>query len=409
MSPVPKYDFNAQGRRLPQLDLSSLKINLAFIRNKTIVITGGASGFGAGFCTKWAPHGANIIIGDVNVAAGEALIAKLRLETNNQNLHFIHLDVTSWRSQVDFFREAVRLSPHGGIDTVVANAGVNGPREANLFENPMSDYLNDPDPPAPTLKTIDVNLTGVLYTAHLALFYLPRNPGSTPCSPTSPSGPGQRDRHLILLGSIASLYPVVTQTPYTVSKHAVLGLFRSLRMNAPLSSGIRVNMLCPYFVHTPILGTPARLVLSGNAIGSVEDVVEAATCLVSRSEIIGRALVIGPKVKVRVQVDEDGIGLGGTDGIPYVEQVFEVADPERSGMPDGQGAIQERAIWEVYADDFQHADHFTARMMNLNQAASAVKGWIGFAVDMASAITWRLWSGKPSREMTPVKKERTSK
>jgi NAD(P)-dependent dehydrogenase (short-subunit alcohol dehydrogenase family) len=399
MSRVPKY---GQDRRLPPLDLSSpLKIDPAFARDKTIVITGGASGFGAGFCTNWAPHGANIIIGDVNITAGEALIANLRLETNNQNLHFIHLDVTSWRSQVDFFREAVRLSPHGGIDTVIANAGVNGAQEAAIFENPVIDYLNDPNPPAPTFTTLDVNLTGVLYTVHLALFYLPRNPGSTPCSPTSPARPGQRDRHLILLGSIASLYPVITQTPYTASKHAVLGIFRSLRMNAPLTSGIRVNMLCPYFIHTPILSTTARLLLAGNAVGCVEDVVEAATCLVSRPDIIGRALVIGPKVKVRVQVDEDGIGLGGTDGIPYVEQVVEVVDPKRGGIPDGQSAIQERAIWEVYADDFQHADPFTARMMNIISAASAVKGWVGFAVDIASTIASRLWYGKPNRQVTP--------
>jgi NAD(P)-dependent dehydrogenase (short-subunit alcohol dehydrogenase family) len=93
------------------------------IAGKTIVITGGASGFGEGFTRHWASAGANVIVGDVNKARGETLIAEVRKETGNRNHHFVYCDVTSWQSQVDFFHAAIELSPHGGIDTVVANAG----------------------------------------------------------------------------------------------------------------------------------------------------------------------------------------------------------------------------------------------------------------------------------------------
>jgi NAD(P)-dependent dehydrogenase (short-subunit alcohol dehydrogenase family) len=52
------------------------------------------------------------------------MIEDLRKTTGNRNHHYIHCDVTNWQSQVDFFKTAVKLSPSGGIDAVVANAGI---------------------------------------------------------------------------------------------------------------------------------------------------------------------------------------------------------------------------------------------------------------------------------------------
>jgi NAD(P)-dependent dehydrogenase (short-subunit alcohol dehydrogenase family) len=400
---IPQYTISSSARQSPPLDLSSpLKIDPAFIRGKTIVITGGASGFGAGFFKQWASHGANVIIGDINASAGEQLVAEVRRETNNNNNnnhHFIHLDVTSWKSQVDFFREAVRLSPHRGIDVVVANAGINDSKDAAAFEKPLVDYENDPDPPPPRFRTLDVNLTGVLYTTHLALFYLERNPGSKPCSSTSP--PYERDRHLILLGSIAGLYPLVTQTPYSVSKHGVLGLFRCMRITAPIMHGVRVNMLCPYFIDTPILEVGVRVMLAGGAMGLTEDVVQAATVFVSRPDIIGRAVVVGPKVKVRVPIDQDGLSsLAGADGVPQIEDLLEMIDPAKNARTEENGVIQERAIWEVYADDFEQVDLFTHRIVNVLNSVAAVKGWYGYAADIVAALRRpfaRLWYGNNAK------------
>lgn len=397
---IPIHDITSVTHQSPPLDFTSpIKQNADFVKGKAMVITGGASGFGAGFLQEWASYGATVIIGDTNVRAGEEIIAKTRLATSNNNLHFVHLDVTSWQSQVAFFKEAVRLSPHGGIDTVVANAGINNAPEAGEFESPGAfgavDFLNDANPPKPTFTTLEVNLTGVLYTTYLARWYLPRNPGSKPCfentiqSPSSP-GSSSRDRHLILISSIAGLYPLVGQVPYTASKHAVIGIYRSLRMTAPITSGIRVNLLCPYFMDTPILNTGARLVLSGTAVGVVNDVVQAGTYFASHPETIGRAVVIGPEVKVKVPVDENGIpNVGGVDGFPEIDDIFEVIDPD--SVPGNQkkpGVVRDRAVWEVYAHDFQQADLFTHRIMMLINAASAAKGWLGFARDVAGAFMW---------------------
>ncbi|KAJ5730450.1 short chain dehydrogenase/reductase [Penicillium malachiteum] len=342
-----------------------LSYDPAHIQGKTILITGGAAGFGAAFGARWAAAGATVILGDINTSAGEKVTAQIREESQNQNVHFIKLDVTSWTSQVNFFRQAVELSPHGGIDTVVANAGINDAPEATAFEKPQVDYLNDPSPPAPSFKTLDVNLTGVMYTVHLALFFLPKNPDSSNCKPESPTSEPGRDRHILLLGSVASLHPLMTQTPYTVSKHAVLGLFRCLRISAPLNAGVRVNIVCPYYTDSQFMQAPVRALLAGTPLGKPEDVIEAATYLVADSRCSGRSLVTGPKLKLDAST-------GKLDVL----------------RDDSGEQIQEGPIWECYLHDMEPADIFTQRMLGLVHVAIKARGWIGWAYDMAGALTW---------------------
>ncbi|EED16701.1 short-chain dehydrogenase, putative [Talaromyces stipitatus ATCC 10500] len=354
-----------------QMDLS---YDPARIKGKTILITGGASGFGAAFGARWASCGANVILGDIN-ASGEEFAARIRQETNNQNVHFIQLDVTSWTSQVNFFRESLKLSPHGGIDVVVANAGINDGQESRVFENPKVDYLHSPSPPAPSFKTLDVNITGVMYTVHLALFFLPKNPGSMPCQKESVTSESGRDRHILLLGSVASLHPLVTQAAYTVSKHGVLGLFRCLRVTAPVSAGVRVNLICPYYTDTPFMQAPVRALLAGVPLGKIEDVVEAASYLVADSACIGRSLVTGPKLKL----DEST----GELKTPFDTQSGDTAE--------------ERAVWECCLHDMDPADIFTRRMLTVVNAAVQARGWTGWVYDMAGALTWpvpRWWNSR---------------
>ena len=132
-----------------------------------------------------ASHGANVIIGDLNEAGGEKLVAQIRAETVNSNHHFLKVDVTSWNSQVAFFKQAASFSPHSGIDCVIANAGICDAIETIKFENPP-DYSALSDPPEPPLKTLRVNLDGVMFTTTLAISYLSRNPGSRKCT-TNPA------------------------------------------------------------------------------------------------------------------------------------------------------------------------------------------------------------------------------
>ena len=350
-----------QIRQSPPLDLSK-PTNDTWIKGKTIIITGGASGFGAGFFEKWAELGACVIIGDINIGKAEQLVRDVKKRTGNSNLHFCHCDVTDWQSQVQFFKTAIRVSPHKGIDAVVANAGVVDSQD--LFERPTG--LDQAEPPPPNLNLLDVNLTGVLYTAHLALFHLPRNPGSVAATPDSDPSTLKRDRHLILMASMAGLGPIPSQPIYGVSKHAVVGLYRNLRASCFLH-GIRTNLICPYFVDTPLLTAQGRFFLAGCPVGKPEDVVEAATRLAADPRIVGRAMAVGPKVKVR----DDAEGH------------WEHAEGRKE---DGN----ETAIFEVYAHDFEDTELFTRRIIGLYNRITEVRGWIGWVGDVIAAMRYSL-------------------
>ena len=86
------YDIQDIIRQSPPLDLSS-PLDDAWVKDKTIIITGGASGFGEGFFRRWAAAGACVIIGDINVAKGDNLVREVSKKTGNQNLHFFDCDV----------------------------------------------------------------------------------------------------------------------------------------------------------------------------------------------------------------------------------------------------------------------------------------------------------------------------
>ncbi|KAJ4360799.1 uncharacterized protein N0V89_001366 [Didymosphaeria variabile] len=354
--------LSAYIKQSPPLDFS-IPYDDAWVKDRTIVVTGGASGFGAGFVRRWAANGATVIIGDVNVEKGDALARAIRKETGRDRAaHFVHCDVTNWQSQVNLFKEAVKWSPHGGIDTVVANAGI----QANDRLQQPGD-LGAAEPQPPNFATMDVNVTGVLYTTHLAYYWLPKNPGSKPCNMNSVPDKQTRDRNLVLLGSIASLAPIAAAPLYGASKHAVLGLFRSLRSTSHME-GIRVNIVLPYFIDTAIVPPMAKLLLAGGGMGKVEDVVEAATRLVADTRILGRGIVVGPKVTIKQ--DESG--------------EFKLVNKDTEGST-------ETALWEAYADDWEEVDAFDRRVVKLLNAVEQARGWVGWATDIAKLVGYQVF------------------
>lgn len=346
-------------RQSAPLDVKNIP-NDSWVEGKTILITGGASGFGEGFFRRWAAAGANVIIGDINVQKGDQLVRDVKRETGNHNLHFFHCNVTEWQSQVNFFKEATKVSPHGGIDTVVANAGITD--TVSQLEEPAN--LDAADPPPPNLAVLDVNLTGVVYTTHLALFYLPRNPGSAPANPKCDPSQTHRDRHILLISSIAGLLPIPGQALYSASKHAVVGLYRTLRSSS-FVHGVRVSLICPYFIDTPLLSGAARALLAGGTMGKAEDVVEAATRFTADPRVVGRAVSVGPKMKVKQGADGEWNLVEGTSD-----------------------AGEEKAIWEIYPHDFEDCDVFQRNMVGLMNRVMEIRGWVGWISDIIGAVTY---------------------
>lgn len=352
-----KHPLGELMRQSPPFDINHVPDD-SWVKDKVIVITGGASGFGAGFVRRWAAAGAMVIAADINVKNGDQLVREIRKDTGNPNLYFLHCDVTDWQSQVNLFREAVKLSPHGGIDTVVANAGISEGKRA--FEEPRD--LDQANPPPPDLAVLDVNLTGVAYTTYLALWYLPRNPGSSPASPKCVPSETHRDRHLILISSYAGLMPIPGAPLYGASKHAVVGLYRTLR-SMSFMHGVRVNMLCPYYIDTPLLNGPVRAFLAGGAMGKVEDVVDAATRFAADPRVLGRAVSVGPKLNVKLDADGEW-------------QLVEGESKE----------AEQRAIWEIYLHDLEDAEVSQRRFVSILNRMTEIRGWTGWFQDMTAAI-----------------------
>lgn len=403
----------------PPVDCT-LPYDITTLRGKTILLTGGASGLGAAFARKWAAAGANLIIGDIADADGEALVAELRTAnssssssndnktSSSQHHHFIHVDVTSWPSQAALFQEAVRLSPTGELDAVVASAGISdkfGTITGKGFENPVD--LDKPNPPAPNLKCIEVNLIGVMYTAHLALFWLQQNAAAAATTTTNNTAKedqdtrDSRDRHLLLIGSGAGLFALPGVPEYVTSKHGVTGLFRSLRMLS-YRQGIRVNMLCPYFVDTPILPNRAVAMLAGLGLATLEDTVDGATRLMAATtttttaaaptqqaqRIAGRALFIGPRASLLQKVLPERELTG--------DEEAEVQDVTGEVLVDGDVAAGKgQGVWDVYAHDYETADYFIRRYVRVLNTIAAIKGWIGFWKEFVNALFFRKDKSRP--------------
>ncbi len=349
-------------KRSGPVDLSK-PYETASLAGKSILITGGASGFGAAFARKWASHGAHVFLADVNDAAGEAIVAELReLPGSSKHHYYQHCDVTKWEDQVALFKKAVESSPTGGIDAVIVNAGVVEKESAVTgkgFENPAG--LDEDHPAPPSLAVLNVNLTGAMYTTHLALFWLPRNgarPDGTP-----------RDRHIVLTSSIAGLSPLPGQPEYTAAKHALVGLFRSLR-GSVWRQGIRCNLIAPYFVATPLIPSRALLFSAGGDLAAIDDVVDATTRLVADESIRGRGLAIGPKLKAVANADGD----------------LELVAPE-DDLRGYVGKIGSQAVWDVHAEDYERVDLFVWRFVGALNLVVKIKGFVGLVKAVFAIFT----------------------
>ncbi|KAH7390371.1 putative 15-hydroxyprostaglandin dehydrogenase [Cadophora sp. MPI-SDFR-AT-0126] len=227
--------------------MAHIQINEAHfgtLKDKVVVLTGGANGIGRAAVRLFHHHGANIVFGDINSQLGTALEAELSSHPSSPTAKFIQTDVTSYPSQLHLFKTAISL--FGKIDIVVANAGISIPRDPFSF-SPLNSSNNDDDEAEienefPTAE-IDVNLKGCLFTARIGMFYLRKN---------RLGGGEGGGGDLVLVSSIAGFKESTGLAVYTASKHGVLGLLRGVRVQAA-REGVRVNAVCPWMTKTAMV------------------------------------------------------------------------------------------------------------------------------------------------------------
>jgi NAD(P)-dependent dehydrogenase (short-subunit alcohol dehydrogenase family) len=199
------------------------------LNGKVALVTGGSGGVGEAVVRRLAGLGATVAILDVADENGERLAAELGGDSC-----YRHLDVTdpdAWESTL-----AELLGTLGRIDVAHLNAGI---MSRPIGESGLTDPI--PNLTAETYRRVmAVNVDGV-YLGIVAL--LPH---------LEPDG-----GDIVVTGSVAGLMPYPLDPLYSLSKHAVVGLVRSL---GPALSGrsVRLNAVCPGGVDTALVPPDVR-------------------------------------------------------------------------------------------------------------------------------------------------------
>ena len=199
--------------------------------------------------------GAHLFVGDWDMEKGEALAASLRADeqasVNGGSVFFQRVDVTDYRSQLALFEAA--MATHGHIDTAVPFAAAGEPR--GFFEPDALTVASLQLEPTAIRDRLELNVLSVVYFCRIALAYM-RDPCLDPAAAQQAhAAHAPMPRSIVLMSSVAG----ITENPgvpvYNTSKHAIMGLLRSLAPYTPARYNVRVNALCPSATNTRMIGS----------------------------------------------------------------------------------------------------------------------------------------------------------
>jgi NAD(P)-dependent dehydrogenase (short-subunit alcohol dehydrogenase family) len=187
-------------------------------KNKTIAITGATGGMGRALCRRFGRAGAKIALLDLHREALETFARELDA-TGIQALA-LPCDVTDEPACRASMQKVVEC--FGGIDVLINNAGIT---HRSAFAKTQMQVFR---------QVMEVNFFGALHCTQAALPALLASRGM-----------------IIVMSSIAGFSPLFGRSGYSASKHALHGLFESLRTELS-DKGVRVMMVCPGFTATDI-------------------------------------------------------------------------------------------------------------------------------------------------------------
>ncbi|KAG2417643.1 hypothetical protein HFD88_008862 [Aspergillus terreus] len=213
--------------------------------NKLAIVTGAARGIGYATASLLAQHGTRVVLVDLHEDA-----LQRACESIGPQATYKTCDVSDWDQQVALFDWVVKNI--GPIDLVVCNAAIN-PEIALLAMdddeerkkmnnqvryNYLADERNDGDASSlkrPSTQVLDVNINSVVFGLKLGVHHMKPRGG-----------------RIVVVASAASYVPVPSQTLYTASKHAVLGLVRSTAMMEEVA-GIAISWVAPWLTLTSMV------------------------------------------------------------------------------------------------------------------------------------------------------------
>jgi SDR family mycofactocin-dependent oxidoreductase len=190
--------------------------------DKVVLVTGAGRGTGRAHCERFADEGADVIAIDIASAATDLGVTAAEVEKRGRRCVTDSADVCDFEALTAAV--AAGLAGLGRLDVVVANAGIHAPGA------PTWEITEDV-----WQRTLDVNLTGVWHTVKASAPHIGESGGS-----------------VVIISSTNGLRGTANTAHYTASKHAVVGLARTLA-NELGPRGIRVNTVHPGAVGTAMV------------------------------------------------------------------------------------------------------------------------------------------------------------
>ena len=187
------------------------------MENKTILITGGASGIGLALVGKFASQGSTVFFIDSNALLGKQV--EKEFQEKGKSVTFLEVDIRE-ESQV---LSAIQSIP-GKLDVLINNAGIS--HIGNLASTSLADFE----------RLFAVNVTGMFLCSQAALPKLIEQGGGS----------------ILNLCSVAATMGIPDRFAYSMTKGATLSMTLSIARDY-VKQGIRCNCISPGRVHTPFV------------------------------------------------------------------------------------------------------------------------------------------------------------
>ena len=193
-------------------------VNRRNLNGKVVLITGATGGLGQALCFAFGRRGARLGLLDLDQGALDGLAKKL--EADNVQCARQICDVTDAENCQKSI--SVLAKELGGVDVLVNNAGIT--QRSAFVDTELSVYR----------RVMEVNFFGSLHCTKAALPFLLKSQGQ-----------------IVAISSVAGFAPLIARTGYSASKHALHGLFGSLRAELR-PRGVDVLLVSPSFIRTNI-------------------------------------------------------------------------------------------------------------------------------------------------------------